>query len=415
MLIHALELGQVLPEPVYVSNGRKLFSAGHVVTEQTLRVLKIWGVHSVAQGGAAITPQDTSAAIIDPSVFHDGSFSTLKSLCVNNDIDAEPIQTIIATCIELARRPDRTCDYFFAYLSSSLEEDMAEDQQQAVEDTELGRVVDENEVLPNLFYRAVNLLNDVYVTPDTVVSIVKEDSFLKNKALDISRVLIQLPDNQVTTIHDCISLLGIRTVLYIIVVLVYMYYVKENRCTKASMHYYRKAMSTAVAARVIAKTTGVLGRDCFFANGAFLNTGTWWFYNKFFYMYAMVRKEALFGGNVAEIERKILGMDHATFGAMMVKKYGLPYSLERTIAQHTGQFAENQNKEVAVLLLAEAIGKALTYNPAYDVPMQHLEQEVWDVLRISEDVLSDLVESIYNQSVQIVQLTHGESPFVFRG
>lgn len=409
MTIFSLEVGQVLSGDVHVANGRRLFPSGHVITEQTLRVLKIWGVQNVPLHGEA------KSCIAEPS----GNISTalagsaspsVQLLYRGSSMTSFPVSSLLCESRKLAEGCTEPCDGFFSYLYNpslpELKGFSPEDNVVTIDSNDLNSYYSD---FPKEFFVFTRMLNDVYVTTDAVVQAVESDEKVKNKLLLICESLVHVSNCRVKTINACTAFLGNRTVLYLAIMLVYIHHVQENFNSNVIMHYGRTAITTGVAARYIASALGVYGRECFFSTGALRDIGYLFYSRTQPALYEKVRQKVINDGHdLCAAEEKYMGKNHADVGAHILKILGFPTSMEKNVEEHHAECNSSVTKESAVMHVAECIAKALTFNPAYDVPPPAVDIAAWRMLHISEANLPELVRIIYLKSKEIIRLAYGE-------
>jgi hypothetical protein len=116
MTISSLEVGQTLSGDVHIANGRRLFSSGHVITEQTLRVLKIWGVRELPL--EELSDEDFADMLSNEecTVLADRSAGGIQTLYGDIDTEVFPVSCLLKDSIRLANSCGKNCDGFFAYL-----------------------------------------------------------------------------------------------------------------------------------------------------------------------------------------------------------------------------------------------------------------------------------------------------------
>lgn len=253
------------------------------------------------------------------------------------------------------------------------------------------------------------MLNDVYVTSEAVVSVIDKNERIKDKLIQLCESLVHVSNYKITSVYNCSSFLGNRTVLYLAILLEYIYYVQRSYNSTMIMHHGRYAITTGIAARYIASYLGVYGRECFFSKGLLRDIGCI-FYSRFFPdLYNKVRKEAVCNGeDLCAMEKLYIGMSHAEVGGRILKNIGFPSSIERSTHDHHTPFNDVTTKEHAVMHVAEVIARTLTFDPAYDVSAPAVDVAAWGMLNITEANLTELVKIIHLKSKEFIRLAYAE-------
>lgn len=410
MTISSLEIGQTLSGDVQIANGRRLFSAGHVITEQTLRVLKIWGVRDISlqrfsNEGSAVLPTNENC-----NVFADSSATAIQILYRESDIGTFPISCLLRESIRLTNNYGNKNDGFFAYMYSPSQDNLqAFSSDERISHVDLDDIFSEDDAFPEDFFVFTKMLNDIYVTPEAVVAAIEKNKRVKNKLLRICESLIHVSNCEVGSICSCTAFLGSRTVLYLAIMLVYIHHVQESYNSKTIMHHVKCAFTTGIAARHIAATVGVYGRESFFSNGLLRDIGCLLYSHSFPSVYEKVRQKVLCSGaDLCAVEELYMGMNHAELGGRILKQLGFPASMEKSVHEHHIPFSEVNTKEYAVMHVAEIVAKALTFDPVYDVPPPAVDSNAWEMLNITDATLSELVNVIYLKSKETIRLAYGE-------
>lgn len=410
MTISSLEIGQTLSGDVHIANGRRLFSSGHVITEQSLRVLKIWGVRELPFEELSNEDFADMPSNDECTVLADRSAVGIQTLYGNIGTEVFPISCLLKEAVRLANNYGKKSDGFFAYLyPPSTTKLQAFSSSDCISHIDVGDVFSGYDDFPKDFFTLTNMLNDVYITSEAVVSAIEKNKKVKSKLLKICDALIHVSNCEVKSIYNCTAFLGNRTVLYLAIMLVYIHHVQESYNSKIIMHHGRYGITTGIAARYIAAAVGVYGRECFFSNGLLRDIGCIFYSRGFASAYEKVREKVLCSGaDLCTVEELYMGMNHAELGGHILKRLGFPASMEKSVQEHHTPFNEVNTKEYAVMHVAEIVAKALTFDPAYDAPPPSVDFDAWGMLNITEATLSELVNVIYLKSKEIIRLAYGE-------
>lgn len=405
-----LKPGQTFSRDVHNVNGRRLFVAGHIVTEKTLRILKIWGIRNVQlcepPVGGAVNEIDSSASALCGK----NSENAVRALFAWYDAEKFPVPNIFDTCLNLANSKQRTEDFFFPYLSKSFSKVECANQKETFHEKyifhEKGFVINK---LPDIFYELVDAQSNIYTTPDVVISIIENDVTLEKDVLAVCNCLIPHSHAELSSIYSFAAFLGNKTVLSVAIMIVVFRTLRSVAEEERYVHFGRCSITAAVAARYISLAAGVYGSECFFTNGCLMDIGSMLFQLYFPVSYEKVREKVLNGEEeLCVAEERLIGMTHAESGKILLKQLRYPVSAEKRIEEHHAPLSRATAREQAVLQAAELFAKSITFNPAYDVPPVAADERVWDLLMIKEEMLSGLLETIYKQSEKIIRIVYGE-------
>lgn len=411
MTISSLEIGQALSCDVQIANGRRLFSRGHIVTDQTLRVLKIWGVQHVSVHG---TSDDcTSNFAGEDSSRHTcitDSASAIRILLRQSEAGIFPVSSIVEDCIRLANVDGRGEDGLFPSCCEQTSGSyQISNSQKKIADALAGDIQHYFDGFPEDYFVFVQMLNNVYTTPETVVAVIEKNKRIRDKILRICESFINVTGCEIKSIYSCAAFLGNRTVLYLAIILVYLEHLYEHNSSEAVLHTAKSALATGVAARYIAIASGASSKDSFFSNGILRDVGRLFFVRHFSSEYNAVRRTAAQNNlNICTAEILHFGMTHAEVGGRILKALGFPVAAEKSVLEHHLRFSKVGTKEHAIMQVAAFVTKALFYNPEYDTLPPSLDSDAWAILNITEESLSEIMEVIYLKSNEIIRLVYGE-------
>lgn len=112
------------------------------------------------------------------------------------------------------------------------------------------------------------------------------------------------------------------------------------------------------------------------------------------------------GGLLWQIEREVLGFDHADVGAALARAWKLPLSLEEIIGNHHNPTRSKRYPlETAIIHLGDIIAKAMELGSSGDIFVPPLDDKSWDLLKLPAGVFSALwnqVETQYKENLNIV-------------
>lgn len=103
-----------------------------------------------------------------------------------------------------------------------------------------------------------------------------------------------------------------------------------------------------------------------------------------------------------EAEREVLDTDHAEIGGWLAKSWFLPDKLSEPIAfHHDVQQSQNHRIKTAVVHLADVLIKASGFGDSGDKYVPQIQKIAWDVLRLNDKILAELVEELEDKLVEV--------------
>jgi len=103
-----------------------------------------------------------------------------------------------------------------------------------------------------------------------------------------------------------------------------------------------------------------------------------------------------------EAEREILDTDHGEVGGWLAKCWFLPDKLSEPIVfHHDVKLAVNHRVKTAVVHVADVLVKASGFGDSGDPYVPQIQNTAWDVLRLTERHLAELVEELEDKLVEL--------------
>jgi len=103
-----------------------------------------------------------------------------------------------------------------------------------------------------------------------------------------------------------------------------------------------------------------------------------------------------------QAEQEVIDTDHAEVGAWLAKCWFLPDKLSEPIAfHHDVDLAVNHKVKTAVVHIADVLIKASGFGDGGDNFVPQIQQTAWDVLKLTEHLLAELVEEVEEMLVEV--------------
>ncbi len=121
----------------------------------------------------------------------------------------------------------------------------------------------------------------------------------------------------------------------------------------------------------------------------------------------LVRQSEASGGSLVEAERTAFGVDHATIGAQLLVRWGLPPDLTLAVGLHYDppRFGAPYERLTAILQLASNIAEQTDVEGSRAQPRTSRHQEAMDLLEITENDLPVLVAQTREGLQQVAGLS----------
>lgn len=108
------------------------------------------------------------------------------------------------------------------------------------------------------------------------------------------------------------------------------------------------------------------------------------------------------GKYMIEAELEVIGVDHAEIGGWLAKSWFLPDKLSEPIAfHHDVTKSQNHRIKTSVVHIADVLIKASGFGNSGDCYVPQIQRAAWDVLKLNDELLADLVEELEDKLVEI--------------
>ncbi|MDY0110434.1 MAG: HDOD domain-containing protein [Candidatus Krumholzibacteria bacterium] len=223
--------------------------------------------------------------------------------------------------------------------------------------------------IPESLSQILRLLEDPNSGARDLAKVIRNDAPLTSKILRLSNSPLYQKRRTVTTLQDCVAVLGFRTVRQVaLCVTVVSTLARECEKRQSILCYrdlWRHCVDAGAAAKWLAQQIGHPEPDDIFTCGLLHDLGKFVLTLQFPEQYAAVvaerRKRAC---RLVDLERERFGYDHAQAGAVLGEAWNFPPLLVATCGGHH-TFARNEH-ESSVVGLADYLANTLT-PPASDL------------------------------------------------
>lgn len=163
--------------------------------------------------------------------------------------------------------------------------------------------------------------------------------------------------------------------------------------------FWRHNVACGIVARNIAAQRGEANIERFFLAGLLHDIGSLFLYrhiseqNLIQLLHSRDVQTPLY-----ELEREVLGFDHAALSGALVREWGLPEAVWAGVANHHAPGSVSEYRlEVALLHVADLVAVALECGSSGEYCVPPLVPEAWDMLGLSVAELPALVEQVDRQ------------------
>lgn len=202
----------------------------------------------------------------------------------------------------------------------------------------LARAVEAMPAFPESVRKVISLTQDINCTPKELVQVIDKDPVITVKILRVVNSAYYSVPTRITSLHHAVVYLGFNTVKNLALAIAAVGVLpRKNQAGFDVQQYLLHSLATAgIAKQLAARCPEVDAIDCFIA-GLLHDFGKIvlaLFKPQEFRMAVEISQE--YGDSLHLALRKVIGVDHAAVGAMLVENWRFPSNLVETIGHQYG-------------------------------------------------------------------------------
>lgn len=264
--------------------------------------------------------------------------------------------------------------------------------------------------LPLLYSRLDETINHPRSSIADIAKVLSEDQGLAARILKLANSPLFGYFSKIDTITQAVTIIGIQQVRDLALAISVMGLFKGLPEDLITMErFWRHSIGVALAARVLATSQRETNLERFFVAGILHDIGRLVLFTRLPDLCREIIEQAETEQICRyEVERQVLGFDHADVGGALLRRWKLPIRVAEPVEYHhrcnqAGQFP----RESAVLHCADLLAHALNLDESGDHAAPPLIIGSWERLAISPFQLTLIVEQIDNQFNDITRALQG--------
>lgn len=205
--------------------------------------------------------------------------------------------------------------------------------------------------MPAVAFKVLELCRQDDVNIQDVAAVIEKDPALTGKMMKVANSSMFGMSKKVGTIQQAMVVLGLRTVK----IMALGFSLVESMNGKSALgfdypSYWRRSLSTAVAARQLSGVMGDVRRDEAFVGGLLCDIGMVAAERHPDRIYtSVIEQHRSLGGRIQDIEEEALGITHAQISAMMLANWSMPEMLSHAVSAHHGEAFDDLEPRVKSL------------------------------------------------------------------
>jgi HD-like signal output (HDOD) protein len=265
------------------------------------------------------------------------------------------------------------------------------------------------QTLPTIYTSISEALKDPLVTPEKLAQIISKDQVSSVKILKVANSPFYGFRGRIDTISQAILYLGFDEIKNIIFALsVVNIFTKDREILNFKpTDLWAHSIAVGIATRLIGSAVGEKELENYFLAGIIHDIGKLLFIEFIPKDYVKVLK--LVGEkncSIKDAEIEILGMDHCKAGQILAEKWKLPNGLQDAILlHHTGIKANQSNKLLASVHIADILATALDLGKSGDQIIPEPNIKVWEIINLPKGFFAAIKKKLiedFNQTVSVM-------------
>ncbi len=262
--------------------------------------------------------------------------------------------------------------------------------------------------LPEIFIMINEVVNDPTSSFSDISKVVNLDTALSARLLKIVNSSFYSFPSNIETVTHAISVIGTEQLHDLALATTVLSTFKGIPDTIVNMNlFWRHSLGVAIIARNLAIHCRETNPERFYLAGILHDVGRLiTLENLPEESKEIISRQNEVGGIMWQIEREVLGFDHADVGAALARAWELPLSLEEIIGNHHNPARSKRYPlETTIVHLADIIAKAMELGSSGDIHVSPLDEKSWEQLKLPIGIFSALwnqVETQFNESIDVV-------------
>lgn len=393
--VDQLKTGMVLENNLVAFNGRCLLPKGAVLTEKHLQTMKIWDViEADIEGEASSNPVYEVSPDIPPGVFREAERS-VQGLFSSLPVES-PMKEMYA--IALAR----TAEVFRDGAVHPFPDVLSPSGKQALKSAKIKGTVTPADLvsrelhlvsLPDVYYRVMEVIDSARSSAAYIAEVVSKDTSLLARLLELVNSALYGFPSKIETASRAVALIGTKELSILALGIIVVQYFNDTSPELVDMKsFWRHSVACGVYARLLASEKVGVSEEHLFVAGLLHDLGKLVFYRQI----PLTAKDVMELAAAEKIpfckaESELLGFDHAQVGALLLREWKIPGSLETIVRFHHNPLASGVPLEPALLNVADGLSIAAAPGRNGSLVIPEIPPEIWGKTGLSAAVFQSVI------------------------
>lgn len=379
VLVNSLEEGMVLASDLFNEKGQFILAKGATLDATHIAALKRFGVLEADIEGTS--QAEIEGGALDPELMEQARTYQLARFG-QNDLDHPGVKAVFDLAVE------KTARYLqVGWTPPPAWQEVAEppglnwNEKPSSENLVRGKV--RLAALPDVYSRIVDAINAPNTGVEALADIVSKDASISVQLLKlVNSAYFALP-KKVDSISRAITLLGTRELLQLVLGITIVRQFRNMDEQLMSMEvFWKHAIRTGLFAQQLARRLGHDETEGFFVGGLLHDIGRLVLLVEIpeYYVRVLNSYYQSLDTNLYQVERQVLGYDHAQTGRLLAERWNLPLNLQQMIGWHHKPQGSRFSLEACIVHLADFLAQAVGLEMPPPGRLPQLNAKAWDVV-----------------------------------
>jgi len=382
----------VLSEDVRDINARLLLAKGQTLSDQHIRVLKMWGIFEVHVQSADPEPDNGAMTVDDErlsSVAHQ-----VNTIFAPIDLDHPVVKEVVRLSITYRLGQPQTDEN--ETLAALMPGRTAKtDLSQAIS-AKFDRLQIQLPEVPSLIYELNEIIADPLSSAGDIGRVVSKSPSLAALLLKIVNSAFYGFRSKIDSISRAVTLIGSKEVSHLALGITIMETFRSiPRHVIDVASFLEHNLACGIVSRIIAAHANITHTEQMFVSGMLHDIGRLvlckYFPQLALQTFATASREQC---PLMKVEQELLGCTHVHLGKKLLHKWKLPYSLENNVAYHHHPSAAPNPECAATIQMADMIVHGLGVGMSGETMIPAFDAKAWSRVNLPVSAFP----SIFNQS-----------------
>lgn len=401
VLVNSLEEGMVLASDLFNEKGQFILARGAILDATHIAALKRFGVLEADIEGTS--QAEIEGGALDPDLI-DKARTYQQARFVLNDLEHPGVSAIFELAVEkTARFMQGGWSPPPAWQEVPVPPGLNWNEKPSSENLVRGKV--RLAALPDVYSRIVDAINSPNSGVEALADIVSKDSSISVQLLKlVNSAYFALP-KKVDSVSRAITLLGTRELLQLVLGITIVRQFRNMDEQLMSMEvFWKHAIRTALFAQQLARRLGEEATEGYFVGGLLHDIGRLVMLVEIPEFYLCVLNDYYESpeANLYQVERQVMGYDHAQVGRQLAERWNLPFNLQQMIGWHHKPQGSRFAREACIIHLADFLSQAVGLEMPPPGRLPQLNPKAWEVVNPPMNLLAVSTQHVEHSFRDIV-------------